>query len=189
MINLANNAVKFTEKGEIVVSVFAFERSESGATLQFSVQDSGIGLTEKQRGKLVLIVDDNQTSREILRNMLETMSFVVSQSASGEEAIGDILEADKKGNPFEVVYMDWQMPGMSGIATTKKIKEHDLLAQPKIIMVTAYGREEIMQQAENVKMDGFLVKLVNRSVLFGATMQAFGREGIRTPGSRITKGG
>ncbi|WP_299976711.1 transporter substrate-binding domain-containing protein [Desulfobacula sp.] len=262
LINLANNAVKFTEKGEIVVSVSAVEKNESKATLEFSVQDSGIGLTKEQRGKLfkafsqadtsttrkhggtglgltiskklcemmggdiwvesvagegstfiftavfglhkekkiellpepdlrgkaVLVVDDNQTSREILQDMLEPMSFVVSQSPSGEEAVTEILLADKKGTPFEVIYMDWQMPGMSGIAASKKIKEQNLSRQPRIIMVTAYGREDLMQQAENLKMDGFLVKPVNRSVLFDTTMQAFGGEGVRTYDTKYDTG-
>ncbi len=261
LINLSNNAVKFTEKGEIVVSVSVVEKNESKAELQFSVQDSGIGLTEKQRGKLfqafsqadtsttrkyggtglgltiskklcelmggdiwvesepgvgstfiftavfglhaekkipllpepdlrgksVHVVDDNQTSREILQDMLEAMSFVVSQSASGEEALDEVIQADKMGNPFEVVYIDWQMPGMNGIATSKKIKELDLSLQPKIIMVTAYGREEIMQQAEDIKLDGFLVKPVSRSLLFDATMQAFGMEVARTYDARADK--
>ena len=261
LINLSNNAVKFTEKGEIVVSVSVVEKNESKAELKFSVQDSGIGLTEKQRGKLFQafsqadtsttrkyggtglgltiskklcelmggdiwvesepgvgstfiftavfglhaekkipllpepdlrgksfhVVDDNQTSREILQDMLESMSFVVSQSASGEEALDEVIQADKMGNPFEVVYIDWQMPGMNGIATSKKIKELDLSLQPKIIMVTAYGREEIMQQAENIKLDGFLVKPVSRSLLFDATMQAFGREVARTYDARADK--
>jgi PAS domain S-box-containing protein len=249
LINLANNAVKFTEQGEIVIKVEPLEISDSKATLHFSVQDSGIGLTEKQQSKLfqafsqadtsttrkyggtglgltiskrlcemmggriwvesepgvgskfqftavfgrhiekkipllpepdlrekrVLVVDDNQTSRDILQDMLESMSFKVSQSASGKEAITEIIQADKKGEPFEVIYMDWQMPDMNGIATSKKIKEQGLARQPRIIMVTAYGREEIMQQAEKINLDGFLVKPVSRSLLFDATMQAFGR--------------
>ena len=104
------------------------------------------------RGKRVLVVDDNQTSRLILQDMLESMSFKVSQSASGQEAVTEIIQADEKGEPFEVIYMDWQMPDMNGIATSKKIKEQELSRQPKIIMVTAYGREEIMQQAEKINL-------------------------------------
>jgi two-component system sensor histidine kinase/response regulator len=262
LINLANNAVKFTEHGEIVIKVAPLETTDSQATLQFSVQDSGIGLTEEQRGKLfqafsqadssttrkyggtglgltiskrlcemmggkiwveseagvgstfqftaifgrhvekkipllpapdlrekrVLVVDDNQTSRAILQDMLESMSFTVSESASGEEAITEILQADEKGEPFEVVYMDWQMPNMNGIATSKKIKEQKLSKQPKIVMVTAYGREEIIQQAEKINLDGFLVKPVNRSLLFDATMQAFGRESDQTQMTGLARG-
>jgi len=258
LINLANNAVKFTEKGEIVVSVVPLDKDESTATLQFSVQDSGIGMTEEQRSKLfqafsqadtsttrkyggtglgltiskrlcemmggrirvdsepgvgstftftavfgldlqkktklspepdlrgtrVLVVDDNQLSRDILHEMLENMTFEVSQAVSGEEALSEIVKADGAGLPYGVVYMDWQMPGMDGIAVSRKIKKLELSLQPKIIMVTAYGREEIMQQAEKANLDGFLVKPVTQSLLFDATMQAFGREGAGDAASR-----
>jgi two-component system sensor histidine kinase/response regulator len=262
LINLSNNAVKFTETGEIVVSVSAVEKDESKAMLQFSVQDSGIGLTEEQRGKLfqafsqadtsttrkyggtglgltiskklcemmggeirvesvpgkgssfiftavfgvkaekktpllpgpdlrgkrVLVVDDNQMSRQILQEMLESMTFQVTQTVSGEEALAEVSKADSEGMPFEIIYMDWQMPGLDGIATSKRIKEQALSLKPKIIMVTAYGREDIMQQAEDIKLEGFLVKPVNRSLLFDATMQAFGREGVKAHETRIDKG-
>jgi two-component system sensor histidine kinase/response regulator len=262
LINLANNAVKFTETGEIIVSVSPVEKDESTVTMQFSVQDSGIGLTEEQRdklfqafaqadtsttrkyggtglgltiskklcemmggeirvdsvpgegstfiftaifglheektislipgpdlrGKRVLVVDDNQMSRQILHEMLESMTFEVTQTVSGEEALAEVSRADNEGFPYDVIYMDWQMPGLDGIATSKRIKEQNLSLQPRIIMVTAYGREDIMQQAENIKLEGFLVKPVNRSLLFDTTMQAFGREGVTIYETRIDKG-
>ncbi|NOX26095.1 MAG: response regulator [Deltaproteobacteria bacterium] len=261
LINLANNAVKFTEKGEIVVSILPVTKSESQTTLRFSVRDSGIGLSAEQRGKLfqafsqadtsttrkyggtglgltiskklcelmngniwvesetsrgstffftatfgrhsekrieflpapdlrgkrVLVVDDSLTSREIMQDMLESMSFVVKQCASGEEALAEITKADQEGSQFEVVYMDWQMPGLDGIATSRIIKEQKLSRRPKIIMITAYGREEIMLQAENISLEGFLVKPVSRSLLFDATMQAFGLESVRSHAQKRNK--
>ena len=261
LINLANNAVKFTETGEIVVKVASVEVTEQKAELQFSVQDSGIGLTEEQRGKLfqafsqadtsttrkyggtglgltiskklsemmegkiwvesepgkgstfiftaifglhsakkipllpepdlrgkrILVVDDNEISREILQDMLKSMSFEVSQAPTGEEALSEINRADKEGQSFEMVFMDFQMPGMNGIAASRKIKEEDLGIQPKIIMVTAYGREEIMQQSEDAGLEGFLVKPVTRSLLFDTIMQAFGRESTRSLSPKIEK--
>jgi CheY-like chemotaxis protein len=71
--------------------------------------------------------------------------------------------------------MDWKMPGMDGIETSKLIKSHKGLSKiPPIILVTAYGREEIMQQAEQVGLEGFLIKPISPSMLFDAIMQAFG---------------
>ncbi|MGL1930939.1 MAG: response regulator [Desulfotalea sp.] len=262
LINLTNNAVKFTEIGEIIVTVSAIEKSESKATLQFSVHDSGIGLTEEQRSKLfqafsqadtsttrkyggtglgltiskklcklmggeiwvesvhgkgstfiftakfglqaenripllpepdlrgkrVLVVDDSKASCEIIHEMLESMTFDVSQALSGNDALTEISNSDAAGKPYEVIFMDWQMPGLDGIATSKKIKELKLSCPPKIIMVTSYGREEIMQLAKDFKLDGFLVKPVSHSLLFDATMQVFGREGIQINTTRIDKG-
>ena len=71
--------------------------------------------------------------------------------------------------------MDWQMPGMDGIEASRRIKDHKSLSKiPPIILVTAYGREEVMQQAEQVGLEGFLLKPVNPSMLFDTIMQAFG---------------
>ncbi|MBW2483390.1 MAG: PAS domain S-box protein [Deltaproteobacteria bacterium] len=250
LINLANNAVKFTDNGEIVVSAELLKRNEGGATVQFSVRDTGIGLTEEQAGRLfqsfaqadtsttrkyggtglglaiskklvtmmggdiwveseygqgttfsftadfglgkvlakkrltpspdlrgtkVLVVDDNITSREILKDMLETFTFEVTVAASGPEGIA-MLEGAETDRPFELVVMDWKMPGMDGIEASRQIKKHPGLTKiPAIIMVTAYGREEVMQQAEQAGLDGFLIKPVSPSVLFDASMHAFGQ--------------
>ncbi len=126
------------------------------------------------RGMKVLVVDDNATSRSIFQEMLESFSFEVSLTSSGEEGIKE-LEAASEDKPFELVIMDWKMPGMDGIEASKRIKDHKGLSKiPPIILVTAYGREEVMQQAEQVGLEGFLLKPVNSSMLFDTIMQAFG---------------
>ena len=126
------------------------------------------------RGMQVLVVDDNATSRSILQEMLESFSFEVSLASSGEEGITE-LEAAGKDKPFELVIMDWKMPGMDGIEASKRIKGLKSLSKiPPIILVTAYGREEVMQQADEVGFEGFLLKPVNPSMLFDTIMQAFG---------------
>jgi signal transduction histidine kinase/CheY-like chemotaxis protein/HPt (histidine-containing phosphotransfer) domain-containing protein len=249
LINLSNNAVKFTDAGEIVVSTELVKKDGAQVTLKFSVQDTGIGMTEKQAAKLfqpfaqadssttrkyggtglgltiskrlaemmggeiwveseqgqgstfsftanfglgkekakrrykpasemrgmkVLVVDDNATSRDILQEMLESFTFEVTVAASGAEAITE-LESAGEDKSFELVVMDWKMPGMDGIEASKRIKHHkDLDRIPPIILVTAYGREEVMQQAEEVGLEGFLLKPVNPSMLFDTIMQAFG---------------
>jgi CheY-like chemotaxis protein/HPt (histidine-containing phosphotransfer) domain-containing protein len=251
LINLANNAVKFTEQGEIVVSTELLKKNEDRVSLKFTVSDTGIGLTEEQaarlfqsfsqadtsttrkfggtglglaiskrlvemmdgeiwvesepgqgssfsftatfglgkekakrrfatspemRGMKVLVVDDNSTSREIFEDMLESFSFDVALAASGKEGLVEIEKAPE-GKPFELVIMDWKMPGMDGIETARRIKEHPSLKHiPAIIMATAYGREDVMRRAEQLGLDGFLLKPVSPSVLFDAIMQAFGKE-------------
>ena len=70
------------------------------------------------------------------------------------------------------------MPGMDGLEVSRHIKNHKALKKiPAIILVTAYGREEIMQQADPIGLDGFLIKPIGPSVLFDTVIQAFG-EGI-----------
>jgi two-component system sensor histidine kinase/response regulator len=247
LINLANNAVKFTDTGEIVVSTELVEKNKDRITLKFSVSDTGIGLTEEQAGKLfqafsqadtsttrkyggtglgltiskrlvemmdgeiwvesepgqgsnfnftatfglgrekvkkrfapkrdlrgmkVLVVDDNPTSREILRDMMASFSFEVTLAATGQKGIAEVERADKD-KPFEMVIMDWKMPGMDGIEASKRIKKNPKISHiPHIVMVTAYGREEVMQKAEKIGLDGFLLK----PVLFDTIIQAHGEE-------------
>jgi CheY-like chemotaxis protein/HPt (histidine-containing phosphotransfer) domain-containing protein len=73
--------------------------------------------------------------------------------------------------------MDWRMPEMDGMEASRRIKNHNGLSKiPAIVLVTAYGREEIMQKAEQAGLDGFLIKPVNQSVLFDTIMQALGQE-------------
>ena len=128
------------------------------------------------RGMRVLVVDDNASSREILQSLLETMSFEVTVAASAEEGIAE-LEKEAKSRPYKLVVMDWKMPGMDGIKASALIKKHPSLPQkPKIIIATAYGREEVMQKSEKVGVDGFLLKPVGQSVLFDSIMIAFGKE-------------
>ncbi|MBL0713265.1 MAG: PAS domain S-box protein [Desulfosarcina sp.] len=248
LLNLAGNAVKFTETGEIVVATTIKSQSSDRLTLQFTVSDTGIGLTEEQIGKLgqsvaqadtsttrqyggtglgltiskrlvemmggeiwvesqaeqgsqfhftvvfglgaekarrhfvpepdlrgmkVLVVDDNATSRTIFKEMLESFTFDVHLAASGKEALSDLEGA--ADDPFDLVVMDWKMPGMDGIETSSRIKSHRGLTKvPTIIMVTAYGREEVMRLSEKVGLEGFLLKPVNASLLFDAVMAAMG---------------
>jgi CheY-like chemotaxis protein len=125
-------------------------------------------------GMNVLVVDDNATSREIFQEMLKSFSFGVTLAASGQEGLME-LEKASESQPFELVIMDWKMPGMDGIEASKQIKNHTGLSKiPAIILVTAYGREEVIQQAEGVGLEGFLLKPVNPSMLFDTIMQAFG---------------
>jgi CheY-like chemotaxis protein len=78
--------------------------------------------------------------------------------------------------------MDWKMPGIDGIEASRRIKNHtDLSMIPAIVLVTAYGREEVMQKAERVGLEGFLHKPVSPSVLFDTIMQALGEDVPKRP--------
>jgi len=125
----------------------------------------------------VLVVDDNETSRQILRMALEQFTWQVTTASSGLEALETLEQAlTHHERPYDLILMDWKMPGMDGIETATKIKYHlNLPHTPMIIMVTAYGREEILKQAQEAQLDGFLVKPVSHSVLLDAIMEAFGK--------------
>jgi signal transduction histidine kinase/DNA-binding response OmpR family regulator len=248
LINFCNNAVKFTDQGEIVVKTELQREDEHGQLVRFSVIDTGIGLTEEQIGRLfqafeqadtsttrrhggtglglaiskrlaqlmggevgvasqpgkgstfwftaylgkgdtsipalarpdlrgsrLLIIDDNAQAREVLASMLTTMTFSAEEAPSGQHGIEMVRQADERGKPYEAVLVDWQMPGLDGIETSKRIRAlPNLRSQPRLIMVTAYGREEVLKRAEEVGFENVLIKPVTPSMLFDSIAQALG---------------
>lgn len=261
LINLCGNSIKFTEKGEVIVRVKQTEQQDESLMLQVEIQDSGIGMTKEQQGRLfksfsqadgsitrkyggtglgltiskslielmggriwvtsepgkgsifgftvrvglqdakakrfyqpqadmndkrVLVVDDNDAAREIMLGLLKAMTFRVMTVSTGFEAISAVNKAEADGDPFEVIFMDWMLPGMDGIETTRQLKEKNLGTDPKVIMVTAYGRE-IGLSGENEKLfDGLVIKPVNPSLIFDSIMNAFGiQREAKIPDHRI----
>ena len=105
----------------------------------------------------------------------------------GEEAIRALAAADAK-DPYQLVLMDWHMPGMDGLQASAIIKRDGRLNDmPRIVMVTAFGREEVRAQAEQIGIDGYLLKPVNASVLYDTLMDLFGVAGWRQPAARHRK--
>ncbi len=246
VINYSNNAVKFTEEGQIVVRVRKQEIIGDDLFVRFEVQDTGIGLTEEQQGRLfqsfqqadstttrkfggtglglaiskslaemmggevgvvsepgkgstfwftarlgvgeakeksyviepdlrnrrVLVVDDNPQARQIISEMLTAMTFRVDEAPSGEEAINAIASADSE-DPYAIVFIDWRMsPGIDGIETIRRVASMELSSPPRPVMVTAYGRSEVIEKAHNAGIDIILVKPVNPSQLYDAALHA-----------------
>jgi len=127
------------------------------------------------RGLRVLVVEDNRAAREILCKILESQSMKVTAVASGEEALEEIVAADTRGEPFLLALVDWRMPGIDGLETARRIQSREGLAEmPSIIMVTAYGKEEVMRHAEAQGVKSVLVKPVNPSFLFESIAVALG---------------
>jgi PAS domain S-box-containing protein len=262
LINLVNNAVKFTEHGEIIVAVKSEESVSDRVKLKFAIRDSGIGMKPEQvahlfqafsqadssttrkyggtglglsiskrlvemmggnmwvetdyghgstfcftswfgigtalkgQGNLipglaavrVLVVDDNASAREILGEMLTRFAIRTVCVSSGNDTLRELLAADSE-DPYGLVLMDWQMPGMDGLETSRVIKRGSGLRNvPKIIIVTAFGREEVRLQAEEMGIEGFLQKPVTPSVLLDTLMNLFGTAGIEKIPATAEKG-
>ncbi len=250
LLNLCNNAVKFTEAGQIEVNIKLEKQTDEEALIRFEVSDTGIGLTEDQQKRLfqsfsqadtsttrkyggtglglaiskklselmgggigvvseygkgstffftvklkigcarvnrmapedlkgvrVLVVDDNESARDVLNSYLEDFSFLSKGVASGELALRELNQVKASENfEYDLVLMDYQMPGMNGFEAVQRIRRDlENVKQPKIIMVTGFGREEIMHKAEDGLLDGFLIKPVSPSMLFDCIMQVFGK--------------
>ncbi|MEO5333942.1 MAG: response regulator [Magnetococcus sp. YQC-5] len=249
LINLANNAVKFTETGEIIVRVDLEEIQGDQVVLRFAVTDSGIGMTEEQMGKLfqsfsqadasttrkyggtglglaiskrfvemmggtiwvesqpgqgssfifmarfgqsnevesdtsllkselsklaVLLVDDSPTALEIMQQLAHNLFSHVEATCNGREALRLISMRDQTGHSFQQVFMDWQMPGMDGIELCRQIQSTTLRTNPKLILMTAYDHEVMLQQLGDLQVDGVLIKPITHSSLLDVSMTALG---------------
>jgi signal transduction histidine kinase/DNA-binding response OmpR family regulator/HPt (histidine-containing phosphotransfer) domain-containing protein len=127
------------------------------------------------RGRRVLIIDDNPQARAVLSSMLESMTFVVREAPSGPEGIEMVRHAAEIGEPYEIAFVDWQMPGIDGIETGKRIRAlPNLTVRPQLVMVTAYGREEVLKQAEENAFANVLIKPVTASMLFDSAVGVLG---------------
>jgi len=247
LTNLINNAVKFTERGEIRLKAELVEQSGERVKVRFSVHDTGAGMTPEQSARLfqpftqadmsttrkhggtglgltiskrlvemmggqiwlesepgagstffftawlergaetprgrfypetlqklsMLVVDDNPAARDILADALRDVSESVDVVSSGAEALAAIRDRDAK-RPFDVVFMDWRMPGMDGLEATRRIQADPSVAHaPAIVMVTAFGREEVREEAEKLEVAGFLLKPVTKSMLVDTLVSIF----------------
>ncbi|SMH54289.1 response regulator [Azospirillum agricola] len=260
LLNYVNNAIKFTESGEIKVTVRrdggagGDEPSEGRVRLRFAVSDTGIGLSEEARGRLfqpfqqadasttrrfggtglglviskrlaemmggsvgvesrpgegsvfwftaslgvaagasdrqaaapaglrgrrALVIEDNDSTRTVICDMLRSMTFEVEGAEGGSEAVEATRAALAAGKPFDIVFADWRMPGMDGIDAVRAIRalhaqDPASAVDPAFVLVTAYGGAEIMHRAARASVDEILVKPVNPSVLLDAASRALG---------------
>ena len=137
-------------------------------------QQRTLALSSDLQGKRVLVVDDNENARLVMLDLLTGMSFTVDQAESGRTAIAAVNRAEAQGNPYEVVFIDWQMPGMDGIETARRLKALPLGRMPHLMMVTAYGREEVITGAQKAGIEDILIKPVGASVLFDSVVRILG---------------
>ncbi len=254
LLNLMNNAVKFTERGHVLLTVRLAGHEGLQAHLRFEVQDTGIGIPEEvlprlfqsftqadssttrryggsglglaickrlvelmggqivvrsspgtgstfsfelplecqpgcpaseaprfsaaARGHRALVVDNDATSRETLAEMIATLGLTPETAPSGLDGIEALVEAQRRGAPFDLVLLDWRMPDMDGLETAQCIRQDPRLhPKPLVILVTAYGRDEIDRRADELAFDGILLKPVSMSLLWDTLSEALSRRG------------
>ncbi len=120
-------------------------------------------------GLRVLLVDDNDVARQILSDQLLSLGFRVDVAASGEAAVEQLKTDERR---LDVLLLDWRMPGLDGVATVHAVRELELAHPPKIIMMTAYGREAMAAHPNLSQIDGFLVKPITPSQLLDSIAQS-----------------
>ncbi|WP_157487858.1 response regulator, partial [Grimontia celer] len=126
----------------------------------------------------VLVVDDHSLSREVLAKLLGGFGIKSTCVGSGWEAIDVIRQSDQSGMAFDVVFMDWQLPDMDGIETSRRIKELFKELAPPILMISAYEKHHIQSYIDTGIIRQFIEKPIRKSTLFDAINQFFSIEKI-----------
>ncbi len=130
------------------------------------------------KGLKALIVDDNQTACEVLAETLSRHAIKAVTVNSGAQAIDALAQAQQTGSGFDLLLMDWKMPELDGLETVKSIHANQSIQQvPTIIMVTAFDRNQLMSQIDDVDIKGVITKPFNDSILVDSIMKAFGNHG------------
>ncbi len=118
-----------------------------------------------------LVVDDNLTNRDVLKNFLESIDVEVSVAEDGKEAI-----AKTRDCLFDIVFMDFQMPGLNGSETIEIIKKESSSTSPKMVMLTASVFEEGGNKIEDYNCDKFLLKPFKTDKIFECLVELLGIE-------------
>ena len=252
LINFANNAVKFTDRGEVVLRVRAVDRAGGKITLRFEVEDTGIGIPEEKlsllffpfqqldgsmsrrfegtglglaisrnlaelmggkvdvescpgrgsvfslelsltvddpvgstllpagewRHKRLLVVDDNAAARGQIVELLRTFSLHVDETDRVSAAIEMIADQDREGHPFDVVLIDWKMPGINGLEAAERIRLLSLRRTPSLVLMIS-GAQELPESVDRSFFDAVLAKPVTPSELTDAMLRVFDPERAR----------
>jgi signal transduction histidine kinase/DNA-binding response OmpR family regulator/HPt (histidine-containing phosphotransfer) domain-containing protein len=248
LVNLAGNAVKFTQQGEIVVRASVEEHGPSHVVLRFSVRDTGIGIPSDRLGLLfqkftqvdasttrryggtglglaiskqlvslmdgeigvrsqvgkgsefwftarfakqvrpqpeqnppsglvgvrVLVVDDNATNRGMVKDQLEAWGMRPSGASDGATALLMLGQATQERDPFRVLVVDHQMPGMDGRSLGQKVFEDESLQKPALILMTSLGRKDEARHLTETGLAAHLLKPIRQSDLLQCLSAAVG---------------
>ena len=253
LINYANNAVKFTEQGEIGIAVRVQARDVDTVLLRFEVRDTGIGLAPEQigrlfrsfeqadtsttrqyggtglglaiskrlaelmggavgvestpgvgsrfwltarvgvrahtalsamdlRGRRVLVVDDHAGAAQVLAQLLCAQGVQVQTLHDGAAAVRAVREAAVALQAFDMVMLDAQMPGLSGVQTAGQIRRLALQPAPLCVLVTADTADGAREAAQGDIAD-VLAKPVTGTRLMHCLMRVLGH------GAQLADGG
>jgi PAS domain S-box-containing protein len=244
LLNYAGNAVKFTERGSIVLKARIDEENEEALLARFEVRDTGIGIPPEALGRLfqsfeqadtglnrryggaglglaitrrlaemmgggggaesalgvgstfwftarlgkseqvaerrpqtqwqarrALIVDDAPEAREVLADLLRSLFRRVDAAGDGKSALRLVVEADRAGDPFDLVVLDWRMPGLDGMETARRLRELPLSQPPAHLLATAYDEPELRENARQAGFLAVLTKPVTPSSLYDAVAE------------------
>lgn len=249
LVNLIGNAIKFTEDGEVCVSIEMLREHDSEVEILCTVADTGLGipgnkldvifdaftqadgsvtrrfggtglglpiskqLVEMMGGLIwvesregvgstfcftarldraeedwaheeptvvdladlkVLIVDDNQTNRRILRETLRAFGCRPAEASGGGQSLQMLSAAADAGDPFSILLLDMQMEGMNGLDVLRELRKMPALEATRVIVLTSVDDLGSVTAQRDLELIGYLTKPVKQSQLRAVMMQAAG---------------
>ncbi|MFT3781871.1 MAG: response regulator [Nibricoccus sp.] len=258
LINLIGNAIKFTERGEVVIHVSQLVSTATAVSIRVEVRDTGIGMTPEScarlfqsftqvdssttrryggtglglaiskqlvelmggkigvestpgkgstfwfivnlarsslpssqsaptidvvRGRRVLVVDDNETNRRLLVHLLRRWKLFPTEAIRGDQALDLLLAALADNQPFELVILDFNMPGMDGLELAREIRANPALDQTHLIMLNSSLDREQRIELEKLNFFAIYSKPVRHTHLVRTLEKIWGTSGSRSPSS------
>jgi two-component system, sensor histidine kinase and response regulator len=130
---------------------------------------------EDVQGLKVLVIDDNATAREIFVSTLGSLGFEAEAAESGMEGIAALEAAAASQRPFDLALVDWQMPGVDGVETVRRIRARGAqVPTPALIMATAYSRDDLLAAAQGLPLQGVMIKPASPSTMLDTILAARG---------------
>jgi len=176
--------------GELTVTSELGRGSEFSFTLLLPVEEAReVANTSISRlnGRRILIVDDNDTNRRIVRGMLEGARAMTGEAADAEGAISALTRAVGNGEPYDVAIIDAQMPGRSGFDLAVDVRANPSLTGVRLLMLTSVGQRGDTSRCRDVGIDGYLPKPASRTNLLEATAALTGGPGGGATSSLVTR--
>ncbi|MEO5350807.1 MAG: response regulator [Magnetococcus sp. YQC-3] len=125
-------------------------------------------------GLHILVADDHPVARRVCRDMLLPYQCRVDEAEDGEQAVQRSVQAANNADPFDLVLMDWRMPVMDGLEAVRCLRKALGEQAPPVILITAYGREEVMATSLREGIPHLLIKPITSSTLLEMIPNALG---------------
>ena len=138
---------------------------------------------EELQGMPTLIIDDNVTNRRILSELTGQWKMKPHMCDSGESGLAELSRAASEGDPYRLVLLDEQMPGMDGMEVLERIRRNPMLHSAVIMMLTSCDQVRSAERYRQMGVGAYLIKPISAADLLGAIRIAIG---VHTPASTVT---
>jgi signal transduction histidine kinase/CheY-like chemotaxis protein len=138
---------------------------------------------EDLQGMHTLIIDDNATNRRILCEQTRQWKMKPHMCDSGESGLAELSRAASEGNPYRLLLLDEQMPGMDGMEVLDRIRKNPALKNVVIMMLTSCDQVKSAARCRQMGVETYLIKPISAADLLGSIRIAIG---VHTPASTVT---